>query len=118
MPSKTRIQVKTDAIRIRQHRYGSVEDTCPCDICSWRPGTELHEIVSKGRVQGNETARRLSEDEAICSILCRNCHDNIAPTKRGRDLLIKKNIEIYGLSRVQEALYRIPEQFRRGIEID
>ena len=45
-----------------------------CDLCREEIGTDQHEIINRGRTQGNEAAREASYDKHICSLLCPSCH--------------------------------------------
>lgn len=115
--NEARAEIKARAIARRRFLYGTIENTCYCDYCEKAPAHEYHEIISRGRTVTNEQAREWSFNEAICSLLCHNCHTRYAPTVVGRLKLLEKNIEIYGREAVEFAFYRIPEQYRQRIEL-
>jgi hypothetical protein len=88
-----------------------------CDICRKRySGLQMHEIVSRRRMLGaSEEDTRLSYAPEICSLLCQSCHEHVAPTKAGQRKLLEFNIALYGWQAVHDALYAIPERFRRDV---
>ena len=109
-----RHQLKDFAMRVRMATTGE----CKCDICGIRPGVEYHEVVSRGRTQGApDDIRLLSYEPAICALLCQQCHMNIAPTTAGRKIIFEKLIWLFGVKKVLECLFAIPEKYRRGIEL-
>ena len=109
-----RHKLKDFAMRVRVTMTGE----CKCDICGIRPGVEYHEVVSRGRTQGApDDVRLASYQPAICALLCQQCHMQIAPTTAGRKIILEKLIWLFGIKKVLECLYAIPEKYRRGIEI-
>ena len=89
-----------------------------CDCCRTVLATEYHEIVSRKRMGGASDEDKLASfAPELCSCLCRNCHERIAPTPAGRQQLLAFNISIYGYEAVEDALEAIPDQFRQDIEL-
>lgn len=87
-----------------------------CDLCDIRDGIEYHEIVSRGRTEGApEEVRDASFQPEICALLCRECHDNVAPTTAGRTLLFGVLIGLYGYENVERMLNAIPFKYRANI---
>lgn len=110
----TRMQMKQRAIRKRIYKYGSIDRSCPCDICGKNAATDMHEIINKDRVY-EPNVRLLTEVPELCSLLCQNCHANKAAGMK--EQLLKKNMEIYGKKAVVDALYAVSAKYRRGIEL-
>ena len=115
--NEARAEIKARAIAKRMYMFGDAGGTCYCDYCGVVPGYEYHEIVSRARTVADEQVREWSFDERICSVLCQQCHSRYAPTYGGQRKLLERNIECYGRATVVKAFYRIPETFRRGIQL-
>jgi len=101
--------VKRDMIVLRRQMFGGVgyrNKYCRCDMCQERPGTEMHEIYSRGRTR-NDEYRDVIYQEQLCSILCSECH-RIAHNKEGREKLVKRNCTIYGDSTVRQCANKLP----------
>lgn len=115
----SRSQVKLEMIRVRKHLFGTCGKSCPCDYCQKQPGTDMHEWISRARTMGNDVARELSFSPYICSIVCQYCHvvTAIVTTYSGLEILMRRNIEIYGYEKVSTAFFAMPATYRRGISL-
>lgn len=102
--------IKRNAILFRIYKYGKADyfGHCYCDYCETAPGTEMHEIYSRGRTEKQDEARQASYQEELISLLCPTCHKNYAHTEQGRAILVERNIQTYGRERVGEAAHRLP----------
>lgn len=77
-----------------------------CPVCGWRMATDLHEIVSRRRVQGSPEALRLVfESPELCTAVCRKCHPSGNDATNG--WLLRRKILRYGEEAVQAALDRV-----------
>ena len=70
------------------------------------PATDLHHIVNKNRVGGNQDARELSNVDVLVVPLC-SIHHIGADTDQIRRRLLEYNAAIYGRKAVVDALIRI-----------
>lgn len=73
-----------------------------CDICGGF-AQQTHELAYRSSTMNNLEARRLSFQKELTSILCERCHAK-AHTPETTQLLLNKNIEVYGREAVGEAL--------------
>ncbi len=76
-----------------------------CDLCCVQPGSEYHEIMSRGRTVKSEEARVLSFNKYICALLCSDCHTGSqnAHNPEAATTLLRRNIELYGYANVRAA---------------
>lgn len=77
-----------------------------CDLCGVTLGTDMHEIVNRGRTVKNEEARALSYDRRICSLLCQSCHQQ-AHNPEAANNLLKHNVAMYGYASVKSAFDKV-----------
>jgi len=83
-----------------------VERGKKCEWCRKERSTDMHEIVNRNRVSGNQLARDLTFRPEICSLLCRTCHSK-AHNTTARYFLLDINILRYGKEKVAKALQDI-----------
>lgn len=109
MSATNRKLIKRNMKLKRIHKYGKADNfgNPYCDFCQKRPGVEMHEIISRGRTIKQQDQRDLSYQPELCSILCRECHHSVAHTINGRNILVSRNVEIYGKDLVLSAFYRL-----------
>jgi len=87
-----------------------------CARCGFRLGMELHEIVSRRRIQGNWRARlEVFKSPELCALSCRECH----PSGRGElnNWWMAYKIEVYGLNRVLKALARVNRHLVNPVDL-
>ena len=101
-----RLALKDQAIQLRIVTFGK----CLCDLCRSELGGEYHEWCRRAYTVGDDTARRLSFNPCICSLLCRKCHEKEAITQEGLRRLMAFNVALYGAQEVYDALHAIPER--------
>lgn len=112
---RQRMVNKNEMMTFRKYVLGLLQ----CDLCGKKNcELQMHEIVSRRRMLGaTEEEMLLSYAPEICSLLCQHCHDRIAPTKEGQRRLLRFNITLYGRENVKAALAKVPERFRRDVEL-
>lgn len=94
--------------RMRTKWVMSVERGGRCDMCG-APASDMHEIISRGRTVNNERARELSYSKEVCSLLCRECHEN-AHNPEAQEILLRKNIDRYGYDAVRDVYLAIEDE--------
>jgi len=89
-------------------------------MCQWHGctniGTELHELISRGRTKNGSIARDLSYQEELTSLLC-HLHHGVAHNPEARTLLFQANYTLYGYPAVFDAFKRLLKATIGGVGI-
>ena len=99
-----------------QQRFLMYLERVACDLCRTRPGSHMHEIVTRGRTVNNQEARLASYDKYICAWLCPECHEK-AHSPAIAFLLLNRNIEHYGYDKVNEAYKAVAAAMKMTLDI-
>jgi hypothetical protein len=87
-----------------------------CDMCQKNKGTQVHEMISRGRTIKNDTARSLSYNKHLCAWLCQDCHNKAHSPKKARVLLLN-NINKYGREAVKAAYDAVVDAMKLPLNI-
>jgi hypothetical protein len=87
-----------------------------CGRCRVRTGTDLHEIVTRRRLQGNsEAIREVFRSPELCALTCKQCHP------AGRDSFnnwwMGYKLRVYGIDRVKAALERVNQHLTNPVTL-
>ena len=107
MPLSGRLQTK--------HRL-MVMSNRMCEWCGQSPASDMHEIVSRSMTRKGSLARKLSYDEHLCCVLCRECHSK-AHGHDGRAALLRVKIKRHGPEVVLEALAKVGASMVRKLPV-
>ena len=90
-----------------------------CDYCGDYKGTDLHHIVNKGSTHSPE-AREASEVIELFSWVCQDCHigTHNVHNPKATQILLRRNIEIFGRDRVLQAIEKINKYLNYPIVLE
>lgn len=86
-----------------------------CDLCGTCPGTDMHELLSRGTTFTDE-ARYWSYQQELCAWLCRACHEH-ATSETAYTRLWGVLFALYGKTHVEVALSRLQNVLRAPLPI-
>lgn len=88
-----------------------------CELCHKAPGTDLHEIASRGQVWGEAARDILYRSPELCALLCNKCNRDYADTDWARHILWAQNVARYGRAAVQAKLDALQAVLDYGLGI-